>query len=70
VLVRGVQDESPAARAGIERGDLIVSLNGREVDSLDTLFAALDAAPIDEPVGLSVVRGVEQRDLTVSLEAR
>jgi serine protease Do len=70
VLVRGVQDESPAERAGIERGDLIVSLNGREVDSLDALFGALDAAPIDEPVALSVVRGAEQRDLTVSLEPR
>jgi S1-C subfamily serine protease len=70
VLVRGVQDGSPAAHAGVERGDLIVSLNGREVDSLDTLFAALDATPVDEPVALSVVRGVEQRDLAVSLETR
>jgi serine protease Do len=70
VLVRGVQEDSPAARAGIERGDLIVSLYGREVGSLDALFSALDAAPLDEPVALSVVRGVEQRELTVSLEAR
>jgi serine protease Do len=70
VLVRGVQDDSPASRAGIERGDLIVSLNGRDVDSLDALFGALDAAPLDQPVALAVVRGVEPRELTVSLEAR
>jgi serine protease Do len=70
VLVRGVQDDSPAARAGVERGDLIVSLGGREVDSLDKLFAALDAAPLDAPVDLSVVRGVEQRELSILLERR
>jgi serine protease Do len=70
VLVRAVQDGSPAARAGVERGDLIVSLNDREVDSLDALFAVLDAAPLDQAVGLGVVRGTEQRELTVSLEAR
>jgi serine protease Do len=70
VLVRGVQAGSPAARAGVERGDLIVSLHGRAVDSLDALFDALDAAPLEQPVELSVVRGAEQRDLSVAVEAR
>ena len=43
VLVRGVQDDSPAARAGIERGDLIVAAGERAVDRLDVLYEALDA---------------------------
>ena len=70
VLVRAVQPESPAQRAGVQRGDLIVSLGGRDVDSLDALFAALDAAPLDQAAALQVLRGAEERDLSVELEPR
>ena len=70
VLVRAVQPESAAGRAGVERGDLIVSLAGRDVDSLDALFAALDTAPLDQPAALHVVRGSEERELEVELEQR
>jgi S1-C subfamily serine protease len=70
VLVRAVQPQSPAQRAGVQRGDLIVALGGREVDSLDTLFAALDAAPLDQPAALQVLRGAEERELSVELEQR
>ena len=70
VLVRAVQPESPAERAGVQRGDLIVSLAGRDVDSLDALFAALDAAPLDQAAALQVLRGAEERDLSVELEPR
>ena len=45
LLVRGVEDESPAARAGIQRGDLIVAAAGEQVDGIDALHRALDAAP-------------------------
>jgi S1-C subfamily serine protease len=69
VLVRAVEQGSPADRAGVQRGDLIVALDGREVDSLDALFGALDAAPLAQPLSLGIVRGAEQRDVQVSLEA-
>lgn len=68
VLVRAVEQGSPADRAGLERGDLIVALGDRELDSLDALFAALDAAPAE--LSLRIVRGVEERDVQVALEAR
>jgi serine protease Do len=67
VLVRAVQQQSPAARAGVERGDLIVGMAGREVDSLDALFAALDAAPLEQPVPLRILRGVQEREVEVVL---
>jgi len=70
VLVRAVQPESPAGRAGVQRGDLIVSLAGREIDSLDALFAALDAAPLGESAAMQVLRGAEERQLSVELEQR
>lgn len=66
VLVRRVQDESPAARAGIRRGDLIVAVGGRPVARVDDLYEALDAAPAEGTLGVVVVRGTEE----VSLEVR
>lgn len=67
VLVRGVLPESAAAAAGLERGDLIVALDGKPVDSVDALFAAIDAAPLDRPFAVSIVRGAEEQELEVSL---
>jgi serine protease Do len=63
VLVRGVQDDSPAARAGIERGDLIVAAAGSPIDRVDALYEALDAA--GESLELTTVRGTDERSVTV-----
>lgn len=70
VLVRGVAPESPAAAASLQRGDLIVGMAGEQVGSLDDLFAALDAAPLQEPVALQIVRGDEERNVEVVLGDR
>ena len=43
LLVRGVERESPAAKAGIERGDLLVGVNQHPLSSVDELFDALEA---------------------------
>ncbi len=64
VLVRGVEDGSPAAMAGIEAGDLIVSAGDRAIAHADDLHDALVA--LDRPFELAVVRGAEERTLTVS----
>ena len=44
VLVRAVEDGSPADRAGVQGGDLIVAADERPLDGVDALYAALDAA--------------------------
>jgi serine protease Do len=66
VLVRAVEEDSPAARAGIERGDLIVAADGREIERVDVLYEALDAAA-EGRLGLTVVRGAEERTVDVAL---
>jgi S1-C subfamily serine protease len=66
VLVRGVEEDSPAARAGIERGDLIVAAGGREVERIDVLYEALDGAAADGQLELTVVRGAEERTVPVA----
>ena len=67
LLVRGVEDESPAARAGIVRGDLIIAAAGEQVDGIDALHRALDAAAGNGGLTLTVVRGTEERQVEVEL---
>jgi serine protease Do len=66
VLVRAVEEGSAADRAGIERGDLIVAAGGREIDRVDLLYQALDGARSDGALELTVVRGTEERTVTVT----
>jgi len=67
LLVRGVEDGSPAQAAGIEPGDLLVAAAGRELTSADELFAALEAA--GTTLRLTVVRGNDQREVDVGFDA-
>jgi serine protease Do len=66
LLVRGVVDDSPAARAALQRGDLLVTASGRPLTSMDDLFDALDGA--GDKLTLGIVRGSEERDLEVDLK--
>jgi S1-C subfamily serine protease len=66
VLVREVESESPAATAGIERGDLLVAAGGQELDRVEKLYEALDAARADGRLELTIVRGTEERAVTVA----
>jgi serine protease Do len=68
VLVRSVADGSPAAAAGVERGDLIVSAAGRPLERIDVLYEALDSAAPGDRLELGVVRGTEERDISVELQ--
>jgi serine protease Do len=68
VLVRDVQGGSFAGRAGIERGDLITAAGGREIDRVDVLYEALDAAADTSELELTIVRGTEERNVAVKLQ--
>lgn len=63
ILVRGVEDGSPAERAGIREGDLIVEVGGRAVAEPDELQEILAATPM--PFEVKVVRGTEERTVAV-----
>jgi serine protease Do len=63
LLVRWVEDGSPADRAGIEKGDLIVAAGGAPVATVDDLEPQLAG----EEVTLTVVRGADERDVPVRL---
>lgn len=63
LLVRGVEDGSAAAVAGMAEGDLIVGIAGRAVTDADDLVDAINAAT--PPFEVALVRGAD--DLTVTV---
>ena len=65
LLIREVSENSPAARAGLARGDLIVAAGGQPTRAADDLFGALRAAAAGGSLDLSVLRGTEERSVHV-----
>jgi serine protease Do len=64
ILVRGVEEGSPAAAAGIAEGDLLVAAAGRAITNVDALHEVLRDAGF--PLELTLVRGAEERVVTVA----
>jgi len=65
LLVRAVEDDSLASKAGLQEGDLIVAASGQEVKSVDDLFDALDRLGTEGTLELKVLRGTEERTVPV-----
>jgi serine protease Do len=65
LLIREVTEDSPAARAGLAQGDLIVAAGGQPTGTPDDLFDALAAAR-GGTLELTVVRGTDERTLQVT----
>jgi serine protease Do len=63
LLVRGVEDGSLAAKAGIQQGDLIIEAAGKAVEDADDLFDALGSASL--PFEVRLVRGNDERTVSV-----
>jgi membrane-associated protease RseP (regulator of RpoE activity) len=68
VLVTGVTDDSPAARAGIRAGDVIISVDGEKVDGSGDISRAINKKK-EGDVTLTVVRDKNQRTFTVTPKA-
>ena len=54
--VRGIEPRSPAGEAGIESGDLIVTLDGELISGIDKLQQTLNAQRIGRPIELVLLR--------------
>jgi serine protease Do len=68
LLVRGVEEDGPAARAGLEEGDLFVAVGERELHTFDDLAEALESST--GTIELRVLRGTEERAVSVDLNHR
>ena len=70
VMISNVETGSPAARAGLRAGDIILSLDGVAVTGADDLIRLLDASRIDREIVLDTLRKSERRSVSLTAEER
>lgn len=68
-LVAEVFPDTPAAKAGIKAGDIILSVNGREVNKSGSLPPVIGMTPVGQPVELKLLRQGRLMNLTVVIDA-
>jgi serine protease Do len=68
VMVRDVEPDSAAQKAGIQPGDVIDSIEGKPVENLPQLNLSLYGAPIGSTLQLNILR--DGRKLPFAVEAR
>jgi serine protease Do len=66
LLIRVVEPDSPAARADLRVGDLLVSAAGQALSSSDELLDILDGLAADAVLALRVVRGNDELEVNVT----
>jgi S1-C subfamily serine protease len=65
VVVLGVEENSPAKRAGLREGDIIVALEGQPVAGVDDLHRLLTDLRVGVSCSLTVLRWTEKLELKV-----
>ncbi|MGF6964582.1 S1-C subfamily serine protease [Paraburkholderia sp. WC7.3g] len=66
VHVMEIVKGSPAALGGLRTDDTIVAIDAQPVQDVDGLQRTLDASRIDRPVSVTVLRGAQRVELTVT----
>lgn len=66
LLVREVQVDSPAGRAGLRQGDLIVEADGTAITTVDDMYEVLEGLGEGSTLTVGVVRGADELTVTVS----
>jgi serine protease Do len=69
-IVMKVVEGSPAEKAGLKENDVIVSFNGRRVDSVRELQRLLSETPADRNVSVEVMRGGSRQTIGATLSKR
>jgi serine protease Do len=67
-LVAQVPKDTPAAKAGIEPGDVITEFNGKPVNSRDDLIKLVTATKPGTTVPMKIVRDKKERTVTITVE--
>lgn len=66
-LVGEVMENSPAAKAGIKQGDVIIKFMGREITNMATLPSLVALTPIDTKAELTIIRKGKRKTIKVTI---
>ncbi|TKB23857.1 trypsin-like serine protease [Desulfopila sp. IMCC35006] len=66
VEVVGLNENGPSARAGMKKGDIIVSIGGIKTETVDDLHRTLSDRAVGEPINLVILRGPESMVLNIT----
>jgi putative serine protease PepD len=69
-LLAGVQDNTPAAKAGLKKGDVVTAVNSTNIATGDDLSRAIDAHKPGDKVSVTYKRGGSEHTVTVTLGTR
>jgi serine protease Do len=67
VIITRISDDSPAAKAKLEVGDLILTIDGKPVGSVRELTRTVSEKAVGKAISLSIVRDGRTRDVSVTL---
>ncbi len=67
VLIAGVTEDSPAERAGLEQGDVVISFNGRRVEEVGSFRNRVSLVTPGSKVEMVVVRNGDEKTLGVTI---
>lgn len=68
VYVKIVQNFSPAEKAGLKAGDIIIQADGKDIKTMDELNDIKNSHQIGDTMTLRVNRNGEEKDISVTLE--
>jgi serine protease Do len=68
VLIADVAPGGPAARAGLQRGDVVLSIDGKPVQSTGQLRNLIAASGVGTTVKVEILRGGEKRSVSAKLD--
>ncbi|MEO6393418.1 MAG: PDZ domain-containing protein [Pyrinomonadaceae bacterium] len=70
VVIEQVMEDTPASRAGLLKGDVILKFEGEEVTSVQKLTRLINEVAPDQKAKLRISRGGREQDITVTVGKR
>jgi len=67
VLVSEVLDNTPASRAGLKSGDVVLELDGKKVEDVQSFRLAIAALPVGKTVSLKIFRDGKEKDISIKI---
>lgn len=68
VMVVSVSENSGAADAGIQEGDVIIAVDGKEISNMDDLTKSKNNKEIGDTITVTLARAKENEDVTITLK--